>query len=148
MSETGNLSFDLHALAARLDRLADRLLRDAHGLSYRRFLALVLVGDLDWPTQRALADQLGLTEPSVSRMVGVLSTAGYVTATAAGSGAGNRRRLALTDQGKDLVERCRVLLEHRFATLVERSGVGYADYAAQTRALLNAAHQVEREWAR
>jgi DNA-binding MarR family transcriptional regulator len=133
----GDLSFDLHRLTHRLDRAADRILDDALGLSYRRFLTLLLVGELNEPTQRALADGLGITEPSASRMTAVLADAGYLEATTARQG-GNRRRLRLTPAGKDVVTRSRELLERRFADLVARSGVPYATYSGYTRALLAA----------
>jgi DNA-binding MarR family transcriptional regulator len=133
----GDLSFDLHRLTARLDHAADRILTEALGLSYRRFLALLLVGELDSPTQRALADALGVTEPSASRMTAVLTESGYLVAATAPQG-GNRRRLSLTPAGKDAVERAQELLETRFAELVSRSGVPYATYSRHTRALLNA----------
>lgn len=135
MSE--NLSFDLHALTARLDRAADRILRAECGLSYRRFLALLTVGDLGAATQRALADRLGVSEPSVSRMAGVLAEAGLLDARVDPAG-GNRRRLTLTAEGAQIVEDARRLLELRFADLVKRSGVRYADYARDTMLLMSA----------
>lgn len=133
----GNLSFDLHALTARLDRSADRILQAEVGLSYRRFLTLLIVGELGAATQRALAERMGVTEPSVSRMTGVLAAAGLLDAPADPNG-GNRRRLSLTEPGHQLVERCRELLEQRFAALVRRSGVSYTDYARNTELLLEA----------
>ena len=133
----GELSFDLHALTARLDRAADRILRAERGVSYRRFLTLFTVGELGAATQRALAERLGVSEPSVSRMTGVLVDAGLLEAPPDPAG-GNRRQLTLTPVGKALVEKCRELLEHRFAALVERSGVSYAHYARDTRLLLRA----------
>ncbi len=139
-----SLSFDLHALTARLDRSADRVLRDEYDVSYRRFLALLLVGELGAPTQRVLAERLGVTEPSVSRMIGVLTETGLVEAPADPAG-GNRRRLGLTPGGKQLVEQCRELLEGRFAALVERSGVPYLEYARHTRQLMAALDTAERE---
>lgn len=39
------LTFDLHLLTARMDRSADRMLMAEYGLSYRRFLALLIVGE-------------------------------------------------------------------------------------------------------
>lgn len=139
-----DLSFDLHALTARLDRSADRILRAEYELSYRRFLALLLIGELGAPTQRALAERLGVTEPSVSRMVGVLADSGLVEAQADPAG-GNRRCLSLTPSGNQLVEQCRELLEHRFAELVERSGVPYLEYARHTRLLMAALDAAERK---
>ncbi|WP_432535609.1 MarR family winged helix-turn-helix transcriptional regulator [Kineococcus arenarius] len=130
------LTFDLHLLTARLDRAADRILRAELHLPYRRFLALLLVGE-GAPTQRVLAERLGTTEPSTSRMVAVLAEAGLLEATAE-AGGGNRRRLALTAAGRERVDACRRLLEGRFADLAARSGVPHAEYAAHTRRLLAA----------
>lgn len=136
------LSFDLHVLTARLDRSADRILRAEHGLSYRRFLALLTVGELGTATQRALAERLGVSEPSVSRMAGVLTGIGLLDSRVDPAG-GNRRRLTLTTQGAQLVENCRELLERRFVGLVERSGVTYAGYARATTLLLEALSTAE-----
>ena len=133
---TGDLGFELHRLTAQLDRAADRILDAALGLSYRRFLTLLLVGELQDPTQRALAEALGTSEPSVSRMTAVLAEAGYLDVTPSPQG-GNRRRLSLTPSGKEAVERSRDLLDGRFARIVERSGVPYVDYSQHTRALLD-----------
>ncbi len=129
------LSYDLHALTARLDRAADRILRAEYDVSYRRFLVLFMVGELGPVTQRALAEHLGVTEPSVSRMTGVLTQAGLLDAGADPAG-GNRRCLSLTPAGKDMVKQCGALLERRFAALMQRSGVPGADYARHTSALL------------
>jgi DNA-binding MarR family transcriptional regulator len=132
-----DLSFDLHALTARLDRSADRILQDGFGLSYRRFRALLTVGRLGSATQRAVAEELGISEPSASRMTGVLVGTGLLDAHPDPAG-GNRKRLSLTVEGKEVVERCRTLLEQRFTALVQRSGVSYDEYARSTRLLLQA----------
>lgn len=134
------LSYELHKLTARLDRAADGLLRCHAGLSYSRFLALFAIRD-GVTSQRELAQWLGQTEPSTSRMVGVLSAEGLLKATAV-AGAGNRRSLELTVTGSDLVERCSRLLEGRFEELVTRSGVPYAAYQRHTRRLL---HQLDAD---
>ena len=139
-----SLSFDLHVLTARLDRAADRILTGAFGLSYRRFLALLLVGELQAPTQRVLAENLGVTEPSVSRMTGVLVKDGLLDVASNPSG-GNRRQLRLTAQGRQMVDQCRQLLEREFGHLVDSVGVPYADYARHTRLLLSALDQLEHD---
>ena len=128
------LSYELQKLTARLDRAADGLLRSHAGVSYSRFLALFAVSE-GAASQRELARWLGQTEPSTSRMVGVLADQGLLSATTI-VGAGNRRRLRLTDSGADLVDRCGRLLEGRFEELVERSGVPYGVYQRHTRRLL------------
>lgn len=139
-----HLTVDLHALTARLDRSADRILQAELGLSYRRFVTLFVVGELGAASQRALADELGVSEPSVSRMTGVLVAAGLLAAGPDPSG-GNRRRLSLTPDGAQVVQRCRELLESRFADLVDRSGVPYDDYARHTRMLMSALDRAGQE---
>ncbi len=129
------LSYELHLLTARLDRAADGLLRRQEGVSYARFLALFAVGE-GARSQRELATWLGQSEPSTSRMVGVLVDEALLTA-ARTVGAGNRRQLALTEAGVGLVERCGHLLEDRFADLMARSGISYLLYQQTTRRLLD-----------
>lgn len=137
-----DLSFGLHALTARLDRAADRILQSEHNVSYRRFLALFTIRESGPTTQRALAERLGITEPSVSRMTGVLAESGLLDADPHPTG-GNRRRLALTSAGEELVAQCYELLEDRLAALVEHSGVPYRDYARHTKQLLAALDGVQ-----
>src|SRR6516165_6263966 len=129
------LSYELHKLTARLDRAADGLLRSDAGVSYARFLALFAVSE-GVTSQRELARWLGQTEPSTSRMVGVLGAEGLLSATTV-KGTGNRRRLQLTETGNELVDRCGRLLEGRFEDLVKRSGVPYAAYLRHTQRLLS-----------
>ena len=137
------LSFDLHALTARLDRSADRILRGEFEVSYRRFLTLLIVGELGTATQRALAEKMGVSEPSVSRMVGVLVDTGLLAAQA-DPGDGNRRRLCLQPPGEQLVQQGRELLERRFIRLVDRSGVPYVDYSRNTKLLIAALDATEQ----
>ncbi|PZS26875.1 MAG: hypothetical protein DLM59_17410 [Pseudonocardiales bacterium] len=139
-----DLSFDLHALTARLDRSADRILHGEFDVSYRRFLTLLIVGELGTATQRALAEKMGVSEPSVSRMTGVLVDTGLLAAQA-DPGGGNRRRLRLQPPGEHLVEQGRELLERRFTRLVERSGVPYDDYARNTKLLIAALDAKEQQ---
>jgi DNA-binding MarR family transcriptional regulator len=142
-----NLSFNLHVLTARLDRSADRILRAEYNVSYSRFLALTLVGELGASTQRALADHLGVTEPSVSRMTAVLAADGLLDVQP-DPGGGRRRRLSLTDKGKQLVASVQHGFEERLAALVTHSGVPYDEYAKHTAQLLATFDHVEREGAK
>lgn len=131
------LSFNLHVLTARLDRAADRILRTEHGVSYNRFLALMLVGELGASTQRTLAARLGVTEPSVSRMTGILAGDGLLDVQPDPAG-GRSRRLSLTDKGRLLVTTVQEGLEERLAAVVVDSGVPYDEYARHTARLLSA----------
>ncbi len=129
------LGRSLHILTARLDRAADAFLRAEAGLSYRRFLALYMVGTGGADTQRVLAERLGVTEPSVSRMTRVLGEQGLLR-SAADPGAGNRNRLALTTAGEQLVVRWGKELEGWLVALVDASGVPYDSYLEHTKRLL------------
>ncbi|MEV0629063.1 MarR family winged helix-turn-helix transcriptional regulator [Nonomuraea wenchangensis] len=139
-----NLSLDLHVLVARLDRIADRILRAEHNISYSRFLALTLVGELGFTTQRALAEGLGVTEPSVSRMTAVLAAEGLVDVQPDPAG-GNRRQLSLTDKGKQIVTSLRQEFEEKLAALVAHSGVPYDEFAEHTARLLATLDRTEQE---
>jgi DNA-binding MarR family transcriptional regulator len=116
---------------------ADTFLRTEAGVSYARFLALYMVGSEGADTQRALADRLGVSEPSVSRMVRVLVEAGLLEAVSQ-AGVGNRRTLSLTESGERLVQRWGAELERRLAALLEDTGVPYRAYLAHTNRLLAA----------
>lgn len=129
------LSYELHVLTARLDRAADAILQSETSVSYRRFLALFGIS-LGSTSQRDLATWLGQSEPSTSRMVGVLAREGLIVVSRI-AGAGNRRTLRLTSDGEAVVRRSTKLLEGRFEDLVRRSGVSYANYQADTRRLLS-----------
>jgi DNA-binding MarR family transcriptional regulator len=131
------LSRSLHALTARLDRAADRILQAEAGISYARFLALYVVGSLGGDTQRALAARLGVSEASASRMTRVLERDGLLEA-ARDQAAGNRRRLTLTAEGAVLVARWGGVLEERLAALVTQSGVPYERYSEDTKRLIHA----------
>jgi DNA-binding MarR family transcriptional regulator len=130
-----DLSFDLHALVARLDRSADRILRAELGVSYRRVLTLFMIREPGSATQRALAERLDVSEPAVSRMTAVLRDAGLLMVEADPAG-GNRRQLRLTPAGDELVDASGDLLAQRFETLVKTSGIPAAAYARHTRRLL------------
>ena len=134
MNPPNNLGLELHTLVSRLERAGDRILRADHGISYRRFMVLVTVGELEACTQRALADSLAVTEPSISRMIAALAGTGLLTVTPDPAG-GNRRRIALTDAGRELVERAGTELIGRLTELVESSGVPFDTYLAHTRRL-------------
>jgi DNA-binding MarR family transcriptional regulator len=131
---TGGLSYDLHKLTSRMDRVADEILRRQEAITYSRFLALLAVRRSEG-TQRDLARWLGLSDPSASRMVRLLAAEGLLTVTTT-PGGGNRRTLRLTPTGSGLVDRCGLLLEEHFSAVVGRSGVPYEDYHRFTRRLL------------
>ena len=134
MTHTDNLGLELHTLVSRLERAGDQILRSGHQLSYRRFMVLVMVGELGVSTQRALADSLAVSEPSTSRMVATLAETGLLTVVPDPAG-GNRRQIALTGAGRELVERAGTELIQRLTELVHSSGVPFDTYLSYTRRL-------------
>jgi DNA-binding MarR family transcriptional regulator len=128
-------AYGLHVLVSRLDRDADRILRTELDLPYPRFLLLLALLRLGPVTQRALADELGVTEPTVSRSVAVLADRGLLTVTAT-TGQGNRRSVALTEGGRRLVTGSTERLEAAFAGLLDAAGVPAEDVDGLTERLL------------
>jgi DNA-binding MarR family transcriptional regulator len=115
-------AYALHALVATLDRAADEILKERLGITYSRFLTLLTLQRLGSATQRQLAAELGVSEPSISRSVPLLTDEGFLTATSV-PGEGNRRRVELTAVGEKLVDEAADLLEDSFAQLMAAAGL-------------------------
>ncbi len=115
-------AYALHALVAVLDRAADGILKERLGITFNRYLTLLTLQRLGSVTQRELATELGVSEPSVSRSVPTLMEAGYLTVTSV-AGEGNRRRVELTVVGEKLVNEAADLLEEAFAQVMRQAGV-------------------------
>ena len=115
-------AYALHALVAVLDRAADRILQERLGISFNRYLTLLTLQRLGTATQRELATELGVSDPSVSRSVPPLTEAGFLTATSV-AGGGNRRRVELTAVGEKLVDEAADVLEDAFAQVMRQAGV-------------------------
>ncbi len=114
------LDHDLHVLVRALDRAAETRLTP-FGISYARYLAMVVVADHDGLTQRDLATALGQSEPTASRTVSALADAGWLEAVHT-PGTGNRRGLSLTTAGRDLLERASAALGSAFDEVVRSVG--------------------------
>lgn len=111
-----SLIHDLHVLVAVADRVAEGLVAAAvPGLSYRRYLVLLHICELDLPTQRQVAAKVGSSEAALSRMVAGLASAGLVHV---GQGPGHRRALTLTEAGEQAVAAATAALGDSFDDLV------------------------------
>ena len=115
-----SLAHDLHVLVRALDRSAETRLAP-FGISYARYLAMVLVADHDGLTQRDLATALGQSEPTASRTVSALADAGWLEAVRT-PGTGNRRDLTLTGPGRELLRRASTALGSAFDEVVRSVG--------------------------
>ncbi|MGL4743165.1 MAG: MarR family winged helix-turn-helix transcriptional regulator [Dermatophilaceae bacterium] len=135
-----SLAHDLHVLVALMDRRAEALLAEAEtGLTYRRFLTLLHVSELDGPTQREVAARTGSTEPAVSRMVAGLARDGLLAVRPAG---GHRRELRLTADGGSRLSRAGAVLGDRFTDLVRGRGIDADDLHVTVSTLVSALQEV------
>ncbi|WGW12181.1 MarR family transcriptional regulator [Saxibacter everestensis] len=103
-----DLAYELHDLVRTLDKWAERILRP-EGLSYNRYVALVIVSEHPGMTGRELAGALGVTEAASSGIVRSLLDAGLFEDLAP-SGTGNVRLLGVTKRGTILLGHCSALL--------------------------------------
>lgn len=115
-----SLAHDLHVLVRALDRSAEVRLTP-FGISYARYLALVIVDGHEGLTQRDLAVRMGLSEASASRTTTALSEAGWLEAVRT-PGTGNRRGLTLTSSGRALLARASEALGSAFDGVVRSVG--------------------------
>ena len=115
-------AYALHALVAVLDRAADDILQERFGITFNRYLTLLTLQRLGQITQRGLAAELGVSEPSVSRSVRALADEGFLSITSL-AGGGNRRSIELTAVGEKLVDDAADLLEASFAQLMSAAGM-------------------------
>jgi len=134
IDRTRHPAYALHAVVFLLDRAADDIL-PALDLTYSRFLTLLTIERLGGATQKAVADALGVTEPSASRAIRRLQDDGLVAASAT-PGAGNRRTVSLTDKGERIVDEAAAQLERSFADLVKEAGLRAAQVLDVTDPLL------------
>ena len=115
-------AYALHALVAVADRAADQILKERLGITFSRYLTLLTLQRLGSATQRELAAELGVSEPSISRSVPLLTDEGFLTVTSV-AGGGNRRRVELTAVGEKLVDEAADILEDSFAQLMTAASV-------------------------
>ncbi len=73
-----SLAFKLHQATILVDRSADRYLRTHHNVSYSLLVVLLMVGVLEGPSQREIADHLDVSRASITQRVGDLVRRGLV----------------------------------------------------------------------
>lgn len=130
IDRTRQPAFALHAAVFLLDQSADAILPPLD-LTYRRYVVLLTVERLGDATQRAIAAELGVTEPAMSRVIRSLEAEGLVD-TGTVQGNGNRRSVRLTAAGQQRVDHASDALESAFAGLLTSAGLTAADVLAVT----------------
>lgn len=116
-----DLAYELHDLVLTLDKQAEALLRPL-GVSYRRYVALVIVDENPGLTGRDLARGLAVTEAAASGIVKHLLTEKLITDTAV-AGSGHVRRLETTASGRAMRLECDGVLGTTFDDTVRRLGI-------------------------
>lgn len=128
-----NLAHELHDLVLTLDRWAERMLRP-QGLTYNRYVALVVVAEHPGVAGRHLAGALRVSEAAASGIVRSLLEAGLVE-NVAPAGSGHRRQLWITPDGGALLERCAALLGSSLDDNARAIGLDPQELARTIRAL-------------
>jgi len=101
---TDSTAFKLHKATVLVDRVADRYLHERHGIRYSSFLVLLMVGTLEEPTQREIADSLNVSRASITQRVGQLIADDLVT-TRQDSDDARAKTVSLTGKGAGLLHR-------------------------------------------
>ena len=128
-----DLAYELHDLVRTLDKWAERRLR-FEGLSYNKYVAMVIISEHPGLTGRDLAQALGVTEAAGSGIVRSLLAAGLIV-DGAPFGAGNIRRLDITEPGVALLARCSAMLGSSLDDTAAAIGLDPHELATTIRAL-------------
>lgn len=119
---TDDPALAVHALAAELDRAADTMLSQGHGISLARYRTLHALRREGPVTQHALATSLGVGDAVVSRMLPGITERGWCTVDDDPTH-GRRREVRLTDAGAALETTCSEFLAGAFAGATTDAGV-------------------------
>lgn len=115
-----DLAYELHDLVLTLDRQAESLLRPL-GISYRRYVALVIIDENPGLTGRDLSRGLAVTEAAASGIVKYLLVEGLVADTSP-AGSGHVRRLEVTAAGRSMRHQSDDVLGTKFDDTVRELG--------------------------
>ncbi|GAB3565087.1 MarR family winged helix-turn-helix transcriptional regulator [Spelaeicoccus albus] len=131
-----DLAYELHDLVLTLDKQAETLLQPL-GISYRRYVALVIVDEHPGVTGRDLSRALLVTEAAASGIVKRLLADGLIVDTSA-AGSGHVRRLEATDDGRALRVRSSKALGTTLDDTVRELGIEPTAFAHTIRSIHDA----------
>lgn len=115
-SDIGSL---LHKVSAALDKVSDQVLLERLDIGLSQFRVLLYLLSDDGARQKTIAENLGQTEPSVSRQVGLLQQKGLSTVKKNTSN-GRDRLVYLTKKGSRTVEKAVNILNEYHAPMFAR----------------------------
>lgn len=118
MSFRNSVGYLLHELAFLIDSHSDQVLRERLGIGYSQFKILMILEEKDGTTQKAIADALVQSEPSISRQIKILQRSGLIQVQISKSN--KRERLVhLTLQGEHMLERASYALNSYHSPMFE-----------------------------
>lgn len=97
-----SLAFKLHQATVLVDKAADHYLRTHHDISYSLLVVLLMVGVLDHPSQREIADNLDVSRASITQRITALTGRGLVRVAPSGQDA-RAVQVSLTEAGAVLL---------------------------------------------
>jgi DNA-binding MarR family transcriptional regulator len=114
-----NIGYLLHRVGFALDRHSDQVLRERLGIGFSQFKILLVLQENNGAHQRFIADNLGQTEASISRQIGIMSNAGLAVSRRSPK---NKREhcIFLTTKGETLTERAIKVLNDYHSPLFEK----------------------------
>jgi len=124
----------VHRLVMEMDRVADKILTDNFGMSYKRCRFLAVLQHGGTKTQHDLAVILGHSDPAVSKMLAELLKDGYVTIKIDPKHA-RKRLVTLTPKGDEIVTKGSDLLNAHFKGVMAKAKVDAVQYAELTHKL-------------
>ncbi len=129
-----SLAYLLGKLMFEIDRAADQLLQTQVGISYKRFLFLIVLQQCGTVTQHELAVDLGYSDPAVSTMLVELAKDGHIQTTKSPEH-GRKRLVTITPKGSEVAVKGRQLLDSHFDQLMVIADVDAQHYRELTERL-------------
>jgi DNA-binding MarR family transcriptional regulator len=116
MNPKNNLGYLLHKIGAMLEKQSDEVLFEEFGLGYSQFKLLMVLQSSNGIQQKDIAGHLGQTEASISRQIGLLKLAGFVSVAKTDE---DRKKniIGLTLKGSQVAEEAMNTLQARYAPL-------------------------------
>ncbi len=129
-----SLAYLLGKLMFEIDRAADQLLQTQVGISYKRFLFLIVLQQCGTVTQHELAVALGYSDPAVSTMLVELAKDSHIQTTKSPEH-GRKRLVTITPKGSEVAVKGRQLLDSHFDQLMVIADVDAQHYRELTERL-------------
>ncbi len=121
MGPTNNVGYLLMHLVGVMKKQNDQALQEKLGIGFSQFKILMMLQHNPMIQQRQIADLLGQTDASISRQIKLLVDRKLLTSSVSPN---NRREhlTALTEKGRQLVEKCLAVLNKTHAEMFEALG--------------------------